>query len=110
MSPSPAVTLTTHTLTIHPLGIHQSYAHHTQRPPIVRSCSSASGHYIGPPKATSNTLCNIQTDVAINQLTFATHANDADTGMRGGVCSTKQHKPLTHHWKDISRSQCVLYT
>ena len=84
----------------HPLGLHQIYTHHTQRPPTVRFRFPAGGHYIGPPTATSNTLCNIQTDAALTSL----RGPHTDTGMRGEVSSNRR-KPLACHWKDFSRSR-----
>ena len=95
-----------------PLGLHQSHTHRTQRPSTVRSCSPASSCYVGPPTAMSNTLHNIHNPdwCCINQLTWTTHANDAEAGMRGGICSSKWCKPLARHWKDFSRSRCILYT
>jgi len=119
MSPSPAVMLTAHTHNSryphHPLGLHQSCTHHTQRPPSIRFCSPARSCYVGPPSATSNTLRNIQTDVALTSLPGPPTQMTLTPGWlwhrdEGGVCSLKRCKPLARHWKDSSRSRCVLYT
>jgi len=85
-----------------PPGLHQSYTHCTQRPPTVSSCSPAVSCYIWRPTVTSNMLRNIQTDATLTslQLSWTTHAH-TDTVMRGGVCSLKRHKPLTHQWKNF---------
>ena len=48
--------------------------------------------------------------VGLARCRLHTHANDADTGMREGVCSSKWQKPLAHNCKDFTRSHCILYT
>jgi len=111
MSPSLAVMLTAHTLTI--LGIHIAHwpTHRTRRPPTAKFCSSAGGCFVGPTMATSNMLCNIETDATLTSLcgppTQTTHSTH--TEMRGGVCSSKRCKPLTRHGKNFTKNWCILY-
>ena len=87
------------TLTLTILGIHISHLAYiiailiAPRQPRFRFCSPDGGLYAGPPTVTSM-LRNIHTDDTLTAFTWTTQANNTDTGMRGGVCSSKQCKSL----------------
>jgi len=88
----------------HPVGPHQSYTHRTQRPPTM-SCSPASGRYIGPSTATSNTLGNIQTDASLTSLPGPpTHMPTL------GWREEKRRKPLARQWDHFSNESTWHYS
>jgi len=71
MLPSSAVTLTTHILTI--LAIHIAHLAYIKAILIARRdhpqcCSLAGRRCVGPLTATSNMLCNIQTEASLTSL------------------------------------------